>query len=171
MTGQRLIRILLVCSWALLMGAEGDDCMPDQPCDLACDFYKTDSAGRTYCECKPSDMCILLLPPPARNPSTGECVEFPTVCDVPTGWPACEGCTYEGVSYAPGESFPASDGCNTCSCSAGGAIACTEMACIDPCWGAWLDQNGICRTPADGVYPEHCCSNAGACATNTDCVP
>lgn len=25
------------------------------------------------------------------------------------------------------------------------------------CWGAWLDQNGNCRTPADGVYPADCC--------------
>jgi hypothetical protein len=26
------------------------------------------------------------------------------------------------------------------------------------CWGAWLDQNGTCRTPADGVYPPECCA-------------
>jgi hypothetical protein len=26
------------------------------------------------------------------------------------------------------------------------------------CWGAWLDQNGLCRTPADGVYPDACCA-------------
>ncbi len=30
----------------------------------------------------------------------------------------------------------------------------------DPCWGAWLDQNGTCRTPADGVYPKECCKPA-----------
>jgi hypothetical protein len=27
----------------------------------------------------------------------------------------------------------------------------------DECWGAWLDQNGNCRTPSDGVYPAKCC--------------
>jgi hypothetical protein len=27
-----------------------------------------------------------------------------------------------------------------------------------PCWGAWLDPNGVCRTPADGVYPAACCA-------------
>lgn len=26
------------------------------------------------------------------------------------------------------------------------------------CFGAWLDQNGLCRTPADGVYPDECCA-------------
>ena len=26
------------------------------------------------------------------------------------------------------------------------------------CWGAWLDENGLCRTPADGVYPDSCCA-------------
>jgi len=31
--------------------------------------------------------------------------------------------------YAVGESFPASDGCNTCYCGEDGSIACTEMAC------------------------------------------
>ncbi len=29
----------------------------------------------------------------------------------------------------------------------------------DPCWGAWIDQSGTCRTPADGVYPAECCEN------------
>lgn len=28
------------------------------------------------------------------------------------------------------------------------------------CWGAWIDQNGTCRTPADGVYPDSCCDDA-----------
>lgn len=27
------------------------------------------------------------------------------------------------------------------------------------CWGAWLDENGTCRTPADGVYPASCCDD------------
>jgi hypothetical protein len=38
-------------------------------------------------------------------------------------------CSYEGQSYAHGASFPAADGCNTCSCSASG-VACTKMACL-----------------------------------------
>jgi hypothetical protein len=36
------------------------------------------------------------------------------------------------------------------------------------CWGAWLDQNGLCRTPADGVYPASCC--AGPACGPTHCA-
>lgn len=39
-------------------------------------------------------------------------------------------CTHEGKTYKSGASFPAGDGCNSCSCQNGG-IACTLMAC-DP---------------------------------------
>ena len=34
------------------------------------------------------------------------------------------------------------------------------------CAGAWLDQNGMCRTPADGVYPAACCAGQ-----STPCGP
>jgi hypothetical protein len=36
------------------------------------------------------------------------------------------------------------------------------------CWGAWLDENGLCRTPADGVYPEACCG--GPACGNAQCA-
>jgi hypothetical protein len=39
-------------------------------------------------------------------------------------------CTYDGDTYAPGASFPSTDGCNTCSCAASGSVACTKKACI-----------------------------------------
>jgi hypothetical protein len=34
---------------------------------------------------------------------------------------------------------------------------CVKNPVKDPCWGAWLDQFGNCRTPSDGVYPDSCC--------------
>jgi len=40
-------------------------------------------------------------------------------------------CTSNGITYANGESFPAGDDCNTCSCS-NGLAECTLMACISP---------------------------------------
>jgi hypothetical protein len=40
-------------------------------------------------------------------------------------------CEYDGQFYDDGESFPASDGCNTCSCD-DGAVGCTELGC-NPC--------------------------------------
>ncbi len=41
-------------------------------------------------------------------------------------------CTYEGKMYKVGETFPASDGCNTCSCEKGGVVGCTKIACPTP---------------------------------------
>ena len=38
-------------------------------------------------------------------------------------------CSYNGITYKTGEGFVASDGCNSCSCSADGQVACTAMAC------------------------------------------
>ncbi|MBW2734383.1 MAG: hypothetical protein JRH20_18505 [Deltaproteobacteria bacterium] len=29
----------------------------------------------------------------------------------------------------------------------------------DKCMGAWLDKEGACRTPADGIYPDACCDD------------
>jgi hypothetical protein len=50
-------------------------------------------------------------------------------------------CEYNGWAYADGESFPASDGCNTCICS-NGEVACTEMACED-------EDTGVCLPDED----------------------
>jgi hypothetical protein len=47
--------------------------------------------------------------------------------DTPAG-----GCTYAGKTYAPGASFASDDGCNVCTCAAGGAVGCTKRACA-PC--------------------------------------
>jgi hypothetical protein len=41
-------------------------------------------------------------------------------------------CSYGGKTYAVGDSFPATDGCNTCSCGEGGSVACTKIACPQP---------------------------------------
>ncbi|HWS48508.1 MAG TPA: hypothetical protein VN174_00475 [Candidatus Methanoperedens sp.] len=46
----------------------------------------------------------------------------------PTGLPASK-CLINGEEYDIGQSFPASDGCNTCSCDKDLLIACTTMAC------------------------------------------
>ena len=54
----------------------------------------------------------------------GECLSAGAV--------SCTGCTYNGTTYAPGASFPDEDGCNTCSCSEEGLVACTEIACVPP---------------------------------------
>ena len=38
-------------------------------------------------------------------------------------------CFYNGKEYEVGDSFPAEDGCNTCSCGSDLMVACTSMAC------------------------------------------
>lgn len=40
-----------------------------------------------------------------------------------------EMCSYGGTEYRYGDSFPASDGCNNCSCGEAGLVSCTLMAC------------------------------------------
>ncbi|MFZ5897007.1 MAG: hypothetical protein ACOY0T_38470 [Myxococcota bacterium] len=39
------------------------------------------------------------------------------------------GCDYAGKHYAVGDSFPASDGCNSCYCAANNVVSCTLKAC------------------------------------------
>lgn len=41
----------------------------------------------------------------------------------------CTACTYEGQSYAVGDSWPKGDGCNICQCLAFDDVSCTEAAC------------------------------------------
>ena len=40
-------------------------------------------------------------------------------------------CLVDGKIYRAGDTFPSPDGCNSCSCAAGGQVACTLKACID----------------------------------------
>ena len=43
--------------------------------------------------------------------------------------PSVFSCTYEGGQHAPGSSYPAADGCNTCTCQSDGRSVCTDAAC------------------------------------------
>jgi hypothetical protein len=45
---------------------------------------------------------------------------------------ACGGeaeCTYNGKTFRVSETFPASDGCNTCKCEGADVFVCTEKKC------------------------------------------
>jgi hypothetical protein len=42
-------------------------------------------------------------------------------------------CSYQGVTHASGDSFPAEDGCNSCSCNDDGSVGCTEIGCVSQC--------------------------------------
>jgi len=58
-------------------------------------------------------------------------------------------CVYENKVYKEGEGFPSSDGCNTCSCTAGGMIACTLRACGDAAVPPDGGPAGVCMLGAD----------------------
>jgi hypothetical protein len=78
-------------------------------------------------------------------------------------------CGYEGQRYEAGQSFPAADGCNTCTCELDGSISCTEIACataVDECQtssdclrqaidtsfcadGEWACVNSMCEYQCD----------------------
>jgi hypothetical protein len=82
-----------------------------------------------------------------------------------------DACFVDGVRHRPGESFPASDGCNTCNCGEDGQVACTLRFCVASCGGITgqgcpegeycefpsetqcgaADQTGFCAVP-----PEFC---------------
>lgn len=49
-----------------------------------------------------------------------------------TSPPPAPTCTYDGVGYDEGDSFPATDGCNTCWCDASGMVGCTKIGCPAP---------------------------------------
>jgi hypothetical protein len=40
------------------------------------------------------------------------------------------GCIYEGIFYRVTAIFPASDGCNTCTCESTDTVVCTRSACL-----------------------------------------
>ncbi len=163
--------------------------------DIACTTECTDgdvtSDGCNTCSCSGGPwLCTLVacpveecpaptLPPDnalcdtaivyARSADTGLCCEYPTACEAPDGWQtfgtlaACQG---EAPNCTPGESTPAPDGCNTCSCAADGSWACTETACAGETkgCGAWLGDT--CTEDEYCAYEEGAyCGAADASAT------
>jgi hypothetical protein len=83
-------------------------------------------------------------------------------------------CTYDGQTYAAGSSFPATDGCNTCSC-ADGMVACTEMACAPDGTGGSSGCAGqpcgaqACTIEVQCLVPP-CLPRDGYCDASGQCV-
>ena len=64
-------------------------------------------------------------------------------------------CSYNGETYTPGATFPATDGCNTCSCSTSGTAACTKQACVcNPDAEPWRNYVGTAASCLTILY--HC---------------
>lgn len=99
------------------------------------------------------------------NSCFGACVDRAT-CKVAS-------CDYEGNAVAIGSSFPASDGCNTCSCADDGSVICTLKACVALCKVAGCSSE-LCVGPDDpGISscifrPEYACYRGATCAQQAD---
>jgi hypothetical protein len=83
----------------------------------------------------------------------------PSTCQpkIPTK-KACGG--FAGLTCGAGEEC-VDDPTDACDPTKGGkdcAGICQPKSPAPSCAGAWLDQSGLCRTPADGVYPAECCA-------------
>jgi len=72
-------------------------------------------------------------------------------------------CSYNQQTYKAGESFPSTDGCNTCSCSETGAIACTLRFCAP-------QPVAQCQTAADcegnAIDTSFCSNGSWNCVDN-----
>jgi len=66
-------------------------------------------------------------------------------------------CAYDGETYEPGDSFPSTDGCNTCTCGSTGSVGCTKRACTcDPANEPWRNYIG---TPTQCMTIRYTCSS------------
>jgi hypothetical protein len=98
---------------------------------------------------------------------------------------ACASCLYGGATYKPGDTFPATDGCNTCSCGADGAVGCTKKACVCDPAKEWY-RNYVGKSPQqcaviDFVCPANTtyfandcgcgCQQSATCPQWFDCMP
>jgi len=78
----------------------------------------------------------------------------------------CAGCIRNGVRYDPGTSFPAGDGCNTCSCSANGAVICTTLGCAPGCGSVKCAPGEYCFWPVEAQCGQG--NVAGVCRPRPD---
>jgi Pacifastin inhibitor (LCMII)/Kazal-type serine protease inhibitor domain len=158
------------CVQPICGGLLGAACPSDkQYCDFPEDALCGAADATGVCETKP-EVC-----PEIYQPVCG--------CDDKTYGNACEaamagvsvaksgecevaGCDYEGKHYAPGDSFPAADGCNNCSCQQNGRVVCTLRACVAICGGLAGFQcadGQYCNYPIDAL-----CGAADATGTCLD---
>ena len=84
----------------------------------------------------------------------------------------CVSCTYEGMTYQPGETWSADRfDCNTCTCNEDGTVACTELEC-----GGWSCEylgvyyaEGDSFPAIDGCNTCTCLAGGGLACTDVGC--
>jgi hypothetical protein len=83
-------------------------------------------------------------------------------------------CELDGGSYKLNQKFPASDGCNTCTCKISGDVECTELSCSGS--GATCDEKYGCPGDAGIVMPvcdpkQGCVEDSGIVLGTPVCDP
>lgn len=80
-------------------------------------------------------------------------------------------CRYDGKRHDVGDSFPSTDGCNTCSCQDDGSVACTERACApDGCeYGNAHYDVGDSFDASDGCNRCRCTGDGDVACTRRAC--
>lgn len=87
------------------------------------------------------------------------------------------GCFVGQEFHKTGASFPASDGCNTCSCMENGSVGCTLIACIDPKPQPDRCSDGKANFALGASFPspDGCntctCTKEGIACTEIACAP
>jgi hypothetical protein len=118
------------------------------------------------------------MPRPSRSPLSGLAVFGAALLGLLlTGCPLDDVCTHDGKTYPPNASFPAGDGCNTCSCTPEG-VACTLIACGPrPDAGAASCSHGGKSYPIGASFPSEdgcnscSCTPSGVACTRRACAP
>lgn len=83
---------------------------------------------------------------------------------------ASAGCMLFNGGFCPvGQRCPAGDGCNVCSCSAGGMLACTLRACVDAGTSTSCRSGAECANGQECVFATPSCGVMGECMAITPC--
>jgi hypothetical protein len=143
----------------------GDDCENSPECEPGdvkpgegeCFNCSCDMTGHWDCPDITCEPCV-------EGEMTGtECMEC--VCNERGTW-SCTG-FFDGMcggpeECVPGETYPAGDGCNTCTCSMDGVLMCTMKFCGGMCAYGTVDCNA---DPSDGCETDTLTSvqNCGGC--------
>ncbi len=81
-------------------------------------------------------------------------------------------CVVDGVEHAPGDTFPADDGCNTCTCGDDGEVSCTLIGCVETCtYQGTVHEVGTTFPAGDGCNTCSCGEGGLVACTGLACPP
>jgi hypothetical protein len=111
----------------LNLGCKGVTCSEFETCNRKGQCVSADVTGCASPEgCNPSLQIADSAAPPAADVGTPDA----TPTDAKLSRSDSGTCSFGGKDYAAGETFPAGDGCNDCTCLAGMGVSCTQKACV-----------------------------------------